>query len=69
MGMEPLTANGAMIRIALYLLVFWPTVGYYVYRDSVREEKTYPIVRGLVVGFFGIAGLVVYLFRRDYSNR
>jgi len=33
--MDILTAyNGALLRIGLYLLIFWPTVGYYVYRDS-----------------------------------
>ncbi|WP_458205420.1 hypothetical protein [Haladaptatus sp. NG-SE-30] len=61
--------NGAVLRFALYLLLFWPTVGYYVYRDSTRRGKSQPLARGLAIGAFGIAGLAVYLFRRDYSSR
>ncbi|WP_049970117.1 hypothetical protein [Haladaptatus cibarius] len=70
MDAQTLTAgNGAVVRIALYLLVFWPTVGYYVYWDSVRREQNRPIARGIAVGFLGLAGLMLYVFRRDYSNR
>jgi len=33
--MEFLSAyNGVLIRYGLYLLIFWPTVGYYVYKKS-----------------------------------
>lgn len=33
--MSLLTAySGLLIRIGLYLFIFWPTVGYYVYADS-----------------------------------
>ncbi|WP_458188741.1 hypothetical protein [Haladaptatus sp. NG-WS-4] len=62
-------SDGAVVRLVLYLLVFWPTAGYYVYRESTRREQSAPLVRALVVGFFGIAGLAAYLYRRDYSNR
>lgn len=41
--MEWFTAgNGAFIRIGLYLLIFWPTVGYYVYTDSKKRDLSSP---------------------------
>ena len=67
--MSLLTAyDGLLIRVGLYLLVFWPTVGYYVYSDSEKREFSSPRVRGVVFGFFGILGLLVHLSiirRRD----
>jgi hypothetical protein len=63
--MDILTAyNGALLRIGLYLLIFWPTVGYYVYQDSKNRGRSSPHRRGAVYGFFGILGLVVYISRR-----
>lgn len=60
--MDPVTAfDGALLRIGLYLLLFWPTVGYYVYTDSARRGLERPRLRGLVLGFMGIVGLVVHL--------
>lgn len=68
--MDILTAyNGALLRIGLYLLIFWPTVGYYVYRDSKRREYSSPRVRGFAYGFFGLLGLVMYISRRSRSER
>lgn len=32
--MSLLTAyNGVLIRVGLYLLIFWPTIGYYLYSN------------------------------------
>jgi hypothetical protein len=63
--MDILTAyNGALLRIGLYLLIFWPTVGYYVYQDNKKRERSSPHLRGAVYGFFGMLGLVVYISRR-----
>lgn len=60
--MSLLTAyNGLLIRVGLYLLIFWPTVGYYVYSDSEKRGLTNPQLRGIVLGFFGIVGLVIHL--------
>jgi hypothetical protein len=67
--MDILTAyNGALLRIGLYLLIFWPTVGYYVYRDSKRLDYSSPHIRGFVYGFFGLLGLIVYISRRSGSE-
>lgn len=60
--MSLLTAyTGVLIRVGLYLLVFWPTVGYYVYSDSKKRGFSNPQLRGVVLGFGGILGLLVYL--------
>ncbi|MFB6107292.1 MAG: hypothetical protein ABEJ82_00420 [Haloplanus sp.] len=60
--------NGLLVRVGLYLLVFWPTVGYYVYTDSEKREFSHPQLRGIVFGFLGILGLLVHrslVRRRD----
>lgn len=63
--MSLLTAyHGILVRVGLYLLVFWPTVGYYVYTDSLRRDLSYPRARAIVLGFLGIVGLVLYLVVR-----
>jgi hypothetical protein len=60
--MSLLTAySGLLIRMGLYLFVFWPTVGYYVYSDSEKKELSNPRLRGLVLGFLGILGLLIHL--------
>ncbi|KOX91633.1 hypothetical protein AMS69_17370 [Haloarcula rubripromontorii] len=60
--MSLLTAyNGVLIRVGLYLLVFWPTVGYYVYSDSEKREFSNPQLRGVILGFLGILGLLIHL--------
>jgi hypothetical protein len=52
--MSLLTAySGLLMRMGLYLLIFWPTVGYYVYSDSEKKELSNPRLRGLVLGFLG----------------
>jgi hypothetical protein len=53
--------NGLLIRLGLYLLIFWPTVGYYVYADSEKRQLPNPRLRGLVLGFLGIVGLLIYV--------
>jgi hypothetical protein len=61
--MSLLTAyNGLLIRVGLYLLVFWPTVGYYVYTDANQRGLTRPGIRGVVLGFLGILGLLIHLW-------
>lgn len=63
--MDWLTAfDGVLPRFGLYLLVFWPTVGYYVYRDAERRGLSSPGARGLGYGFLGVLGLVVYLTQK-----
>ncbi|RLM53715.1 hypothetical protein DVK02_12780 [Halobellus sp. Atlit-31R] len=60
--------NGVLIRVGLYLIIFWPTVGYYVYSDSEKRKLPKPRLRGLVLGFLGIVGLLIHLSlvqRRD----
>ncbi|MWG35302.1 hypothetical protein [Halomarina oriensis] len=67
--MDPLTAySGLFLRIGLYLVVFWPTVGYYVYQDSKQRDASSPRLRGALYGFFGVAGLFVYLARRERTK-
>ena len=53
--------NGLLIRLGLYLLIFWPTVGYYVYADSEKRKLPNSRLRGLVLGFLGIVGLLIHL--------
>ena len=53
--MDFLAGNGALLRIGLYSLLFWPTVGFYVYRDAKRRSASYPLARGVGFGLFGIA--------------
>jgi hypothetical protein len=60
--MDLLTAyNGLLIRVGLYLLIFWPTIGYYVYSDAEKRELRNPQLRGIVLGFLGILGLLIRL--------
>jgi hypothetical protein len=54
--------NGLLVRMALYLLVFWPTVGYYVFSDADKHELSNPKLRGFVLGFLGIPGLLIHLY-------
>ena len=54
--------NGALIRYGLYLLIFWPTVGYHVCMDSKDQGLSNPRIRGLVLGFLGIPGLLLHLW-------
>jgi len=51
--------NGLLVCIGLYLLLFWLTVGYYVYSDSEKREFSNPQLRGVVLG---ILGLLVNLY-------
>jgi hypothetical protein len=60
--------NGLLVRAGLYLAVFGPTVGYYVYQDSKSRDLSRPRLRGFVYGFFGILGLVVYMARTRGST-
>jgi hypothetical protein len=61
--MSLLTAySGLLVRVGLSLLVFWPTVGYYVYSDSEKREFSNPQLRGVVLGFLGVLGLLVHLY-------
>ena len=61
--MSLLTAyNGLLVRVGLYLLIFWPTVGYYVYSDSEKRGFSNSQLRGVVLGFLGILGLLVHLY-------
>ena len=53
--------NGLPVRVGVYLLVFWPTVGYYVYSDSETRGLSDPRLRGVAFGFLGIPGLLVDL--------
>ncbi len=67
--MDILTAyNGALLRIGLSLLIFWPTVGYYVYQNSKKRNLSLPHIRGFIYGFFGILGLVSYIWRKSRSE-
>lgn len=60
--MSLLTAyNGLLIRVGLYLLIFWPTVGYYVSSDSEKRGLRNPQLRGILLGFLGILGLLIHL--------
>jgi hypothetical protein len=53
--------NGLLIRVGLYLLVFWPTVGYYVHSDSEKRGLANSKLRGVALGFLGILGLLIHL--------
>lgn len=56
--------NGLLVRVGLYLLIFWPTVGYYVYRDATKRDLSSPKVRGIAYGFLGILGLFIYMAQK-----
>lgn len=63
--MDWLTAyNGLLVRVGLYLLVFWPTVGYYVYRDATKRDLSSPKLRGVAYGLLGALGLLIYLSQK-----
>jgi hypothetical protein len=61
--MSLLTAyDGLLVRVGLYLLVFWPIVGYYVYSDSEKRGFSNPQLRGVVLGLLGVLGLLIHLY-------
>jgi hypothetical protein len=61
--MDPLSAySGVFIRLGLYTLIFWPIVGYYVYVKSKEQGLSNPKMRGIVLGFLGIPGLLIHLW-------
>jgi hypothetical protein len=66
---EFLAGNGALLRIGLYLLLFWPTVGFDVYRDAKHRGTSRPLARGVGFGVFGIAGLLAYETRKATGER
>lgn len=53
--------NGVLVRIGLYLLIFGPTVGYYVYQDSKKQGYSSPRLRAVALGVLGIPGLLIHL--------
>ncbi|MFB6164298.1 MAG: hypothetical protein ABEJ31_03990 [Haloarculaceae archaeon] len=53
--------DGLLVRLGIYLLLFWPTVGYYVYADSRKRGMANPVGRGVILGFLGVAGLFAHL--------
>lgn len=57
--------NGLLIRVGLYLLVFWPTVGYYIYQDAEKRDLSNARLRSIVLGFLGILGLLIHLGVRE----
>lgn len=57
--------DGLLVRVGLYLLVFWPPVGYYVYSDSKKRGVSSPRLRGVVLGFLGLPGLLLHLSLTD----
>lgn len=64
--MDWLTAyNGLLLRVGLYLLIFWPTVGYYVYQDAKKRGLQSARIRGIGYGFLGILGLLVYMAQKE----
>ena len=54
--------NGVLTRYGLYLLIFWPTIGYHVYTESKNRGLSKPRTRGLVLGFLGVPGLLIHLW-------
>lgn len=60
--------NGLLVRVGLYLLIFWPTVGYYVYRDATKHNLSSPKVRGIAYGFLGILGLFIYMAQKERTE-
>ena len=62
------TGNGVFIRLGLYLLIFWPTVGYYVHEDAKKRGLSSPTLRGIAYGFLGILGLLLYLAQKSRAN-
>lgn len=67
--MTGLAAEGIVVRVGLYLLVFWPTVGYYVYADATRRDLSVPWLRAVVLGVLGVPGLFVHLATRPSGDR
>ena len=53
--------NGVLVRMGLYLLIFGPTVGYYVYQDSKKQGYSSPRLRAVALGMLGIPGLLIHL--------
>jgi|AntRauTorcE11898_2_1112593.scaffolds.fasta_scaffold05818_1 hypothetical protein len=55
------TYNGLLVRISIYLLIFWPTVRYEVYSVSEKRGLRNPQLRGILLGFLGLMGLIIHL--------
>jgi len=60
--------NGLLVRVGLYLLIFWPTVGYYIYRDTTKRNLSSPKIRGSAYGILGIIGLVIYISQKERAE-
>ena len=58
--------NGLLVCIGLYLLLFWLTVGYYVYSDSEKREFSNPQLRGVVLGILGLLVNLYIVQRQDW---
>jgi hypothetical protein len=48
----------AVVAVSLF---FWVLIAQYVYRESKREGRSSPKLRGIFWGVLGVAGAVIYL--------
>lgn len=60
--------NGLIVRLGLYLLIFWPTVGYYIFTDLQQRDANRPVLKSIGYGFFGILGLFAYLAKQERAK-
>lgn len=51
------------LPVALVVLFFWVLVGQYAYREARREDRSSPVLRGVLWWLFGVVGAVEYLVR------
>jgi len=63
------TETGALIRIGLYLALFWPVVGWAIYIDAKRNNIAKPRFLAVAYGFFGPIGGMVYWNRYKTSKK
>ena len=62
---DPITAfDGALLRVGLYVLLFGPVVGGYVYWDATRRGLSRPRLRAVAYGPLGVPGALLYELRK-----
>jgi cytochrome bd-type quinol oxidase subunit 2 len=54
-----------VVRLVGPILLLGPPVAYYVYRDVKRRGESYPLLRAVGSGLFGLVGLFAYLALRE----
>ncbi len=62
------TETGLLLRVGLYLAIFWPVVGAAIYSDAKRNNISNPQIIAMAYGVLGPIGALFYWVRYNSSK-